>query len=198
MTHRVRAAAHIQSTMLGAVLLIAVLALSARPAVGQVTTKLVTTDRLDPGPAFPMQGFLTVSHDSERAVDLVLLAHRIENDRIVDTHRSSPFRVATDRPFRLDERQLPAQSFYSGSVTGEVVTTRDAVSLESTERGLTRESFWAELQERADITDWSNVRSFQQWKPRDGVVFIAAPADARLRRDVRVYPMLVFVESASR
>lgn len=196
MTHRVRAACHRQATMLCVVLLIGALALSARPAVGQVTTKLVTTGRIDPGPT--IGAGLAVSHDSRRAVELVLLAHRIQDDRIVDTHRSSPFRVATDRPYRLDERHLPAQRFYRGEVTGQVVTTRNAVSLESAERGLTREGFWADLQERTDGTLWSNVRSFQEWRPRDGVVFIAVPADARLRRDASVYPVLVFTEPAPR
>lgn len=197
MTQRVRASLYIESTMLVAVL-VGVLALSARPAVGQGIFKLEVTERMDPGPAFPMQGYVNVSHDGERAVELVLVAHRIENDRVVDTHRSSPFKVAADRPYSLDERQLPPQRFYSGTLTGEVVTTRDAVSLESTERGLTREGFWADLQERADITDWSNVKSFQEWKPRDGVVFIALPANDRLRRDAKGYPVLMFVEGASR
>lgn len=199
MTHRGSATPYIQSTRLGAVLVIGVLALSARPAVGQVTTKLVTAERMDPGSAFPMKGFLTVSHDSERPVELVLLAHLIEDDRIVDTHRSSPFKVAAGRTVRLDERHLPAQRFYSGTLTGEVVTTRDAVSLESAERDGTGDGFWSNLQERADITDpWSNVKSFQEWKPRDGVIFVALPADDRLRRDAKAYPMLVVVEGASR
>lgn len=196
MTHRGSATLYIQSTRLGAVLVIGVLALSARPAVGQVTTKLVTTERMGLGAA----GAMVVSHDSERPVELVLLAHRIEDDRVVDTHRSSPFEVAADRPYRLDERHLPAQRFYSGTLTGEVVTTRDAVSLESVERVLdgTGDGFWSNSQEWRDTGAWSNVRSFQEWKPRDGVVFVALPADDRLRRDAKAYPMLVFVEGASR
>lgn len=198
MTHRVRTAPRIQSTMLSAVLLVGVLALFARPAVGQGIFKLGVSERMDPGPAFPTQGFLTVSHDGERAVEVVLLAHRIEDDRIVDTHRSSPFKVAAERPYPLDERQLPPQRFYNGTLTGEVVTTREPVSLVSAEGGRTRDGFWADLQERADITTWSNVKSFQEWKPRDGVVFIVLPTNDRLRRDATGYPVLVFTEGASR
>lgn len=182
---------HIRSTLLGAVLLTCALSLTARPAVGQVTTKLATTESVMD--KVIGAGVLTVSHDSERPVELVLLAHRIEDERVVDTHRSRPFTVAAGRTVRLDERHLPAERFYGGTVTGEVVTTRDAVPLESVERVLNEK-----VLDGTGDGFWDNLKTFQEWKPRDGVVFVAVPADDRLRRVAKTYPVLAFIKRASR
>lgn len=175
-------------------LLIGVAALTVRPADGQVTTRLAANERLDPGSTIGA-GFLAVSHDSERPAEFVLTAHRIRDDRVVATHRSSSFRVAPDRPFRLDERYLPGPRFYDGKVAGEIVMGPSPVPLASGERD--PNVWWTRLQDQF-ITDWGEFRSLKEWRGRDALLLIVSPADARLRREAMGHPMLVRLETPRR
>lgn len=182
-----------RKTLLGTALLIGMIALSARPAVGQVTTKLTPGERMDPGPTIGA-GFL-VGHDAERRIELVLLTHRIEDGRIVATHGSRPFRAAPGRPVRLDERHLPPERFYEGQVAGEVAPAPAPVPLESVERWAP--TSWSEVLEPTFAQEWSAVRTFDTWKQRGAVLMVAIPADPRLRRDAMGYPIMVSLESPS-
>lgn len=175
-------------------LLIGVAALTARPADGQVTTRLTATERLDPGSTIGA-AFLTVRHDSERSAELVLTAHRIRDGRVVATHRSGSFRVAPDRPFRLDERYLPAPRFYDGKVAGKFVMAPSPVPLAAGERDAN--VWWERLQDQF-ITDWGEFRSLEEWRGRDALLVIVGPADPRLRVEAMGYPMLVRLEAPSR
>lgn len=182
------------SVMSVTLLLIGVAALTARPVDGQVTTRLAANERLDPGPAIGA-GFLTVSHDSERPAELVLTAHRIRDDRVVATHRSGSFRVAPDRPFRLDERYLPETRFYDGKVAGEIVMGPSPVPLASDERD--PNVWWTRLQDRF-ITEWGEFAPLKEWQGRDALLLIVGPSDARLRSEAMGHPMLVRLEAPSR
>lgn len=196
MTRRRRSRARFRPVVPVMALLVGVLAFSARPAAAQFITTWIEPpdDRTDPG--VTLGAGLAVAHNAERPVELVVSAHRIRDGRVVATHRSGSFRVAPDRPVRLDERYLPARRFYDGKVAGEIVIAPSPVPLASGDRDAN--VWWQTVQERADITDWEATRDVEEWKQRDALVLVVAPADPRLRREAMGHPMLVRLEAPSR
>lgn len=176
-------------------LLIGVTVLTARPADGQVTTKLAATQRLDPGSTIGA-GFLTVSHDGVRPVDVVLHAYRIEGGRTVSTHESRPMAVAPERLVRLGDRQLPPERFYGGKVMADIEIARAPVPIEAVDSWAS--SLWSDAAGERWAQEWSAVQTVEEWKRRDAVLFVVLPADRRLRTSAMTYPVVISLTRPSR
>lgn len=188
-----RSRARFRPAVAAVTLLVGVLAFSAHPAAAQFIATWVPLERMDPGPTIGA-GF-AVAHNGERPTELLLTAHRIQDGRVVATHRSKSFRVSPDRPFRLDERYLPAPRFYDGKVAGEIVITTSPVPLASGERDVN--VWWESVKDRF-ITDWGEFSPDREWQQRDALLLIVSPTDARLRSEAMAHPLLVQLKAPAR